>query len=176
SGIARNPFSFARLDPLDDLGRRPPPPRAPPARRRLLRGRLGLGLLAVGERHGLRGLGVVEGLALVVEQQVVDDLVVVQSLARGGDRLDGGADRLERRLLADLAAPAPAPRARAALGEVAQQVARQGARLAGQARPRPAQDLLGLGRVAARRRQQRRLQAPILLARRVDQAPRVAGV
>src|SRR5438445_753273 len=81
----------------------------------------------------------------VVDDDLVDDLLVLVALRvvpGGGHRLRGGADRLERRGVVALATLAPPPRARAALGEVAQQVARERAGLARQPRPRTAQHLL----------------------------------
>ena len=73
-----------------------------------------------------------------------------------------------------LAPPARAPPL--ALGEVAQQLARQRARLAGHPRARPAQDLLGLGRVRHRGREQRRAEPAVVLAGGVDEPARVARV
>ena len=67
-------------------------------------------------------------------------------------------------------------RGRAALGEVAQQLARQRARLARHARARAAQRLLGLGRVRQRGGEQRGRQAAVLLARRVHEPAGVARV
>ena len=66
--------------------------------------------------------------------------------------------------------------ARAALGEVAQQLARERGRLAGHARARAAQRLLGLRRVGERGREQRGREPAVLLARGVDQPARVARV
>jgi BirA family biotin operon repressor/biotin-[acetyl-CoA-carboxylase] ligase len=67
-------------------------------------------------------------------------------------------------------------RADAALGEVAQQLARERRRLARHPRARAAQDLLGLGRVRERGGEQRRGEAAVLLAGGVDQPARVARV
>ena len=107
---------------------------------------------------------------VAVATRVVERLLVGPGprLRRAGGRAPGG--RCGRLL-------APAPRAAAlALGEVAQQLARQRARLAGQARARAAQDLLGLGRVRDRGGEQRGLQAAVLLARGVHEPARVARV
>ena len=111
--------------------------------------------------------------------------------AVGRRRRDGVVERLPRRAR-PASAPrprgrgprrpggrllAPAPRAAAlALGEVAQQLARERAGLAGQARAGAAQDLLGLGRVRHRGGEQRGLQAAVLLARGVHEPARVARV
>ena len=70
----------------------------------------------------------------------------------------------------------PAVAAAPALGEVAQQLARERARLARHPRPRAAQHLLGLRRVRHGGGEQRRAQAAVLLARGVDEPPRVARV
>src|SRR4051794_27200472 len=101
--------------------------------------------------------------------------VVERLLVGPGPRLRraraGAPGGRSRRLLA------PPPRTAAlALGEVAQQLAREGTRLAGQARARAAQDLLGLRRVRHGGGEQGGLQAAVLLARGVHQPARVAGV
>jgi hypothetical protein len=86
-----------------------------------------------------------------------------------GHRLDGELDRL--------ADPALAPRAPAlALGEVLEQLARQGARLAGHARAGAVDDVARLGRVRHRRGEQRGRQAAVLLARRRHEPAGVAPV
>src|SRR5438105_9752878 len=74
--------------------------------------------------------------------------------------------------------PSPAPPAAptAALGEVPKQIARQGGGLPRHTRPRSAQHLLGLGGVREGSRQQGCAQPPVLLARCLDQPPRVARV
>ena len=91
------------------------------------------------------------------------------------DRLDRHGlrrDALRRALL--LAPPRPAPAL--ALREVAQQLARQRRRLARHPRARAVDDLARLGGVRDRRRQQRRGQPAVLLARRVHEPARVARV
>ncbi len=79
------------------------------------------------------------------------------------------------------AAAEPSPRfalaaAPAALGEVAQQLAGDRRGLAGHPHPRPAQDLLALGRVGDGGGQQRHREAAVLLAGGVDEAAGVAPV
>ena len=162
-------------------------------RRRPRRGLHGCG----GVEHGARGrlrkvvgdgrapvrLGAGGRLAGLVRRRRLD--------ARGLDELLGGRvvhglrpGRLDRDLrrhgsraglrLHLLAAAARAPAL--ALREVAQQLARQRARLAGHAGARPAEDLLGLRRVGDGGGEQGGREPAVVLAGRVHEAPRVAGV
>ena len=85
--------------------------------------------------------------------------------------------RLRIRVAAAPALLAPASRPLApALGEVAQQLARQRGGLARHPHPRAVEHLLRLRRVGQRGRQQRRRQAAVLLLGRLHQPPRVARV
>ena len=93
-------------------------------------------------------------------------LGVLESLALALASVGGG-------IRVTLAAPPPAL---AGLGEVAQQLAGDRRGLAGHPHARPAQNLLGLGRVGDGGGQQRDREAAVLLARGVHDPARVAAV
>ena len=135
--------------------RRPAPSaaRLAAARARLARGRR---VLAV-------GLVDLDAVRIVVQHAVVEQRAVQRRLRRHA---------LGHALL--LAPPRAAPAL--ALGEVAQQLARERRRLARHPRARAVDDLARLGGVRDRRREQRGAQPPVLLARRVHEPARVARV
>src|SRR4051794_27351803 len=128
-------------------------------------------LLLLGEqlRHLVLGLAravQLGGGALDLRGGVGRGRVVRARRGRGAAVGGRGLLRLGRLVAAALA---PTPAAAATLREVAQQLARQRAGLARHPCARPAQHLLGLGRVPDRGRQQRSRQPPVLLARGVDE-------
>ena len=135
---------------------------------RLLVGRLGGLELLVG--LGRRAVVALGDLELV-------DLELVSRRPRAARRSPRRPCRSSARrpiLRAALAlAPATAP---AGLGEVAEQLAGDRGGLAGGAHPRPAQDLLALGRVGDAGGEQGRGEAAVLVAGGVDQPAGVAAV